>query len=269
MTNGFPLPANRLKPLLCNTTGCCATPTCSLIVDGAHRPRRPRRRAVAVQFLRRKPFIGWSSLGIAFGFMYAIERTRESNGWGIVPSCSVYLLHGPHALPHPAGCPGIFNGGSLIAMAAGGTGALFVALSRLPRSASGTSAGWAISFAGVILQCCWPGSPISGSSCRPCISPSRWRRWAFSPPMSSRHQSHRAGGETNYISATLAVYLDIYNIFVSLLNLLMAWRANGTGPPLPEKRRLRPFCVTFSLEGDGFGVGRVGNILTAPAARNQ
>ena len=31
------------------------------------------------------------------------------------------------------------------------------------------------------------------------------------------------GGETNYITATLAVYLDIYNIFVSLLNLIMAF----------------------------------------------
>ena len=31
------------------------------------------------------------------------------------------------------------------------------------------------------------------------------------------------GGETNYISATLAVYLDIYNVFVSLLQLIMAF----------------------------------------------
>ena len=30
------------------------------------------------------------------------------------------------------------------------------------------------------------------------------------------------GGETNYIMATLQIYLDIYNIFVNLLNLLMA-----------------------------------------------
>jgi FtsH-binding integral membrane protein len=29
------------------------------------------------------------------------------------------------------------------------------------------------------------------------------------------------GGETNYISATLSVYLDIYNLFINLLNLLM------------------------------------------------
>jgi modulator of FtsH protease len=28
------------------------------------------------------------------------------------------------------------------------------------------------------------------------------------------------GGETNYISATLRIYLDVYNIFTSLLSLL-------------------------------------------------
>ena len=28
------------------------------------------------------------------------------------------------------------------------------------------------------------------------------------------------GGETNYISATLAIYLDIYNVFQSLLAIL-------------------------------------------------
>jgi len=28
------------------------------------------------------------------------------------------------------------------------------------------------------------------------------------------------GGETNYISATLALYLDIYNVFVNLLAIL-------------------------------------------------
>ena len=31
------------------------------------------------------------------------------------------------------------------------------------------------------------------------------------------------GGEDNYITATLAVYLDVYNVFVSLLHLLMAF----------------------------------------------
>ena len=30
------------------------------------------------------------------------------------------------------------------------------------------------------------------------------------------------GGETNYVMATLALYLDIYNLFVNLLQILMA-----------------------------------------------
>ena len=28
------------------------------------------------------------------------------------------------------------------------------------------------------------------------------------------------GGETNYISATLSIYLDLYNLFISLLQIL-------------------------------------------------
>lgn len=35
------------------------------------------------------------------------------------------------------------------------------------------------------------------------------------------------GGETNYVMATLAIYLDIYNIFVNLLYLLMALAGNN------------------------------------------
>jgi FtsH-binding integral membrane protein len=31
------------------------------------------------------------------------------------------------------------------------------------------------------------------------------------------------GGETNYVMATMAIYLDIYNLFVNLLQLLLAF----------------------------------------------
>ncbi|MGB8597972.1 MAG: BAX inhibitor (BI)-1/YccA family protein, partial [Burkholderiales bacterium] len=34
------------------------------------------------------------------------------------------------------------------------------------------------------------------------------------------------GGETNYISATLAIYLDIYNVFTNLLSLLGIFGGN-------------------------------------------
>jgi modulator of FtsH protease len=34
------------------------------------------------------------------------------------------------------------------------------------------------------------------------------------------------GGETNYVMATMAIYLNIYNLFVNLLHLLMAFAGN-------------------------------------------
>jgi modulator of FtsH protease len=34
------------------------------------------------------------------------------------------------------------------------------------------------------------------------------------------------GGETNYVMATLKIYIDLYNIFVNLLNLLLAFAGN-------------------------------------------
>ena len=34
------------------------------------------------------------------------------------------------------------------------------------------------------------------------------------------------GGETNYLLATVALYLDIYNMFVALLNLLGSLNRN-------------------------------------------
>ena len=34
------------------------------------------------------------------------------------------------------------------------------------------------------------------------------------------------GGETNYVTATLSVYLDLYNMFVQLLQLIMIFTGN-------------------------------------------
>ncbi len=34
------------------------------------------------------------------------------------------------------------------------------------------------------------------------------------------------GGETNYIRATVSLYLDLYNLFIHLLQLLMYFAGN-------------------------------------------
>ena len=43
------------------------------------------------------------------------------------------------------------------------------------------------------------------------------------------------GGETNYISATLSLYVSIYNIFVSLLQILMAFSGNDRDCAAPRR----------------------------------
>jgi hypothetical protein len=48
------------------------------------------------------------------------------------------------------------------------------------------------------------------------------------------------GGETNYISATLALYLDIFNVFQSLLALLGIWAASATDAT--RRSPLAPGC---------------------------
>jgi len=35
------------------------------------------------------------------------------------------------------------------------------------------------------------------------------------------------GGETNYVMATLGIFLSIYNLFTSLLHLLLAFTGNN------------------------------------------
>jgi len=35
------------------------------------------------------------------------------------------------------------------------------------------------------------------------------------------------GGQTNYVMATLSLYLDIYNLFVNLLSILMSLMGNN------------------------------------------
>jgi modulator of FtsH protease len=119
---------------------------------------------------------------------------------------------------------GFSNGGSLIAMAAGGTGAIFFTLATVA-----TVTKKDFSFLGNFL---FVGMVV--------VLLAALANAFFQIPVLSLVISAVAvlifsayilydisrivnGGEDNYISATLSVYLDVYNVFVSLLNLLMAF----------------------------------------------
>jgi hypothetical protein len=113
---------------------------------------------------------------------------------------------------------GFANGGTLIAMAAGGTGAIFVALAAV---ASTTKRDFSnlgkFLFSGVILLLVAIVANIFFQIPALSLAISAIAVVIFSAYILYDINRIVHGGETNYITATLAVYLDIYNVFVSLL----------------------------------------------------
>ncbi len=162
-------------------------------------------------------------LGIAFGFFWGIERTKNS-GWGVALLLGFTFFMGLMLSRILQVALGFSNGGSLIAMAAGGTGALFFVLSTVAATTRRDFSGLGkFLFAGmiVILLAALANAFFQVPAVSLAISAAAVL--IFSAYILYDINNIVRGGETNYITATLAVYLDIYNVFVSLLNLLMAF----------------------------------------------
>jgi len=175
-------------------------------------------------FFASSPVIGFLVfLGIAWGFMWGIEKNKNS-GMGVALLLGFTFFMGLMLSAILRMALGFSNGGSLIAMAAGGTGAIFVTLAGIASTTKRDFSGIGkFLFAGLILIL------VAGLANAffqiPVLSLviSAVAIMLFSAYILYDINRIVHGGETNYISATLAVYLDIYNIFVSLLNLLMAF----------------------------------------------
>jgi len=162
-------------------------------------------------------------LGIAWGFMWGIEKNKDS-GTGVLLLLAFTFFMGLMLSMSLQVALGFKNGGSLIAMAAGGTGAIFFALagvaSTTKRDLSGLSK---FLFAGLILVLVAALANAFFQIPALALAISAIAVVLFSAYILFDINRIVQGGETNYITATLAVYLDIYNVFVSLLNLLMAF----------------------------------------------
>ncbi|SRR6266581_737110 len=162
-------------------------------------------------------------LGIAWGFMFGIEKTKDS-GWGVVLLLAFTFFMGMMLSGMLQFALGFANGGRLIAIAAGGTGAVFFALAGIASTSKRDFSGLGkFLFAGVILLLLAmlanaffqiPALTLAISAIAVAI---------FSAYILFDIQNVVRGGETNYVRATLAVYLDLYNIFVNLLSLLLAF----------------------------------------------
>ena len=159
-------------------------------------------------------------LAIAFGFIWGIEKNKDS-GLGVALLLGFTFFMGLWLTPLLSRILGFSNGGFLIMTAFGGTASVFAVLASIAtvskRDFSGV-ASWA--FAGLIVILLASIANIFLGIPALAIVISVVAIAIFSAYILYDVQQIVNGGETNYIRATLSIYLDIYNIFTNLLSLL-------------------------------------------------
>jgi modulator of FtsH protease len=159
-------------------------------------------------------------MAIAFGFMYAIEKTKES-ALGVAVLLGFTFFMGLMLTPLLRHTLGYSNGGSLIMTAFGGTACVFAVMASIAtttkRDFSGM-ASWLTAGAVVILLAIVANIFLQIPALTIVISV--LMIGVFSAFILFDVQRVVNGGETNYITATLAIYLDIFNVFTALLRLL-------------------------------------------------
>jgi len=182
---------------------------------------------IDMSFMRASPMLSFFAILVIFyGWIYAIERNRNSAlGVGLLLGFTLFmgLLLGPLLQQ----VLGFKNGVQLVMMATGGTAAVFFGLAGL---ASSTKRDFSflskflfvgfivimlavvanVFLASPVLQLTVLGGIILFSS-----AAILWQVNAIV-----------RGGETNYVSATLTLYVSIYNLFSSLLQLLGIFGGN-------------------------------------------
>ena len=156
----------------------------------------------------------------AFGFMYAIEKTKNSAAG--VPVLLGFTFFMGLMLSRLIGMVlGFKNGSELVMTAFAGTAGVFFVMASLASVIKRDLSGMGkFLFVGVLVL--FVGSIINvfvGSTAG-MMAISVAAIAIFSAYMLYDLKQIMDGGETNYISATLALYLDIYNVFQSLLSLL-------------------------------------------------
>jgi modulator of FtsH protease len=172
-------------------------------------------------FMRASPIIAsLAVLAIFYGWIFMIEKNKNT-------SLGLYLLLGFTFFmglllgPLLQKTLGFRNGGQLVMMAAGGTAGVFFILSGIAANAKRdfsflgkfVMVGVIVAMLAVVANIFLQIPALSLALCGVfIILSSAIILWQINDIV--------RGGETNYISATLTLYVSIYNIFTSLLQIL-------------------------------------------------
>jgi len=172
-------------------------------------------------FLRTNPILSlFAILAIFYGWIWAIERNRNS-GVGVALLLGFTFFLGILLGPVLQRVLGFANGGQLVAMAAGGTALTFFGLSAVAsnvrRDFSGMGRFLLVGFVVIML------AVVANVFFQiPALALTILAAFIIFSSMIILYQVNAIvrGGETNYVSATLTLYVAIYNLFSSLLQLL-------------------------------------------------
>ena len=159
-------------------------------------------------------------LGGAFGFMFAIEKTKNSASG--VPVLLAFTFFMGLMLSRLIGTVlGMNNGAGLIMTAFTGTGVIFLGMASLSSIIKrDLSSMGKFLFIGMIMLIVAGLANIFIQSSALMITISVIAIGIFSAFILHDLKRVKDGEETNYISATLGVYLSLYNVFQSLLSIL-------------------------------------------------
>jgi FtsH-binding integral membrane protein len=165
-------------------------------------------------------------LAVAFLFIWGIEKNKDS-GVGVALLLGFTFFMGLWLTPLLTYTLGFSNGGFLIMTAFGGTAAVFATLASVATVSKRDFSGmgtWL--FAGVVVLLLASIANIFLHIPALTIVISIVAIAIFSAYILFDVQQIVNGGETNYVRATLAIYLDVYNIFTNLLALLGIFGGN-------------------------------------------
>ena len=156
----------------------------------------------------------------AYGLMFAVEKTKNSAA-GVPVLLGFTFFMGLMLSQLLGSVLTLKNGGSLIMLAFGGTSAIFFGMASLSSIIKrDLSSMGKFMFIGVIMLLVASIANVFIQSSALMITLSVLAIGIFSVFILYDLKRVQNGEETNYITATLGVYLSLYNVFSNLLALL-------------------------------------------------
>jgi len=174
-----------------------------------------------LSFMRSSPLLSFFAvLAIFYGWIFAIEKNRDS-GVGVALLLGFTLFMGLLLGPLFQKVLGLRNGIELVMMAAGGTAAVFFAMAGIATTTKRDLSGLGnFLFVGaIVIMLAVVANAFVQSPLLHLVLVGAFVLFSSLLILWQVNAVVR-GGETNYVSVTLSLYVAIYNLFTSLLQLL-------------------------------------------------